>query len=126
MSASNHDVRERKARLALEELGQSPSEKALVTVHCSKGHHLGAVYDTSEGRVFHSTLQSRSHGRKDLPDTGHGGARTGRDWYDLLDAGEDPLVSDELQSGCDCGPYQLSRKLLVGQISQGERRVIVE
>lgn len=46
--------------------------------------------------------------------------------FDLLDAGDDPLVADELQSGCACGPYQLSRKLLANQIKQGEKRVIVE
>lgn len=126
MSTSSHEVRERRARRSFEALGPSPSEKALVTVHCSKAHHLGAVYDTPEGRVFKSVLSSRSHGRKDLPDTGHNGTRNGRDWFDLLDAGDDPLIADELQSGCDCGPYQLSRKLLVQQIAAGEKRVIVE
>ncbi len=101
------------------------SPKILTRVHCSKGHQLGTVYGTAEGPVFHSTLQARSHGRKDQPDTGHGGTRTGRDWYDFLETGDDPLVSDELPSGCDCGPYQLSRTLLRNQIAQDERRVIV-
>ena len=126
MSRSSHEVRERSARRAYEALGPSPSEKALVTVNCSSAHHLGAVYDTSDGRVFHSVLSSRSHGRKDYIDTGHNGAQTGRDWYDFLDAGDDPLVADELETGCDCGPYQLSRALLIKQIAQGEKRIIVE
>lgn len=126
MSATNHEIRERAARQAYEALGKSPSEKALVTVHCSKGHQLGSVHDTDAGRVFHSVLASKGHGRKDLPDTGHGGSQVGRDWYDLLDAGDDPLVSDELQSGCACGPYMVSRRLLTQQIKQEQRRVIVE
>lgn len=126
MSATNHEIRERTARQAFEALGPSPSEKAIVTVHCSNGHHLGSVYDTNAGRVFHSVLTSRGRGRKDLPVSRHTGSDEGRDWFDLLDAGDDPLVADELQSGCACGPYQLSRSLLVGQIAQGEKRVIVE
>ena len=126
MSATNHEMRERTARAAFEALGPSPSEKAKVTVHCSKGHHLGSVYDTQAGRVFHSVLNSRGRGRKDRPDDHHGAADEGRDWFDLLDAGADPLVSDELQSGCACGRYQLSRALLARQIKLGEKRVIVE
>lgn len=126
MSATNHEIRERAAREAYEALGTSPSEKALVTVHCSNGHNLGSVYATDAGRVFRSTLARRSHGQKDRPSSRHTGTDEGRDWFDLLDAGDDPLVADELQSGCACGRYQVSRKLLVKQIAQGERRVIVE
>lgn len=123
---TSHEARERKARRAFEALGPSPSQKAVLTVHCNSAHHLGGVYDTAEGKVFHSVLHSRAHGRKDYEDVGHHASRLGRDWFDLLDAGDDPLVPDELQAGCDCGPYMLSRKLLVKQIADGETRVIVE
>lgn len=126
MSATNHEIRERAAREAFEKLGPSPSEKAKVAVHCSKGHHLGSVYETDAGRVFHSVLTSHGRGRKDLPVSRHTGSDEGRDWFDLLDAGDDPTVPDELQSGCACGPYQLSRALLAKQIRLGEKRVIVE
>lgn len=126
MSATNHEIRERAAREAYEALGKSPSEKALVAIHCSNGHHLGSVYDTGAGRVFHSVLARRSHGQKDRPSSRHTGSDEGRDWFDLLDAGEDPLVGDELQSGCACGPYLVSRRLLTKQIKMGEKRVIVE
>lgn len=125
MSRGIHEVRERKAREGFEALGPSPSHKAVLTVQCDSAHHLGAVYDTPAGRVYKSVLSARAHGRKDLPDVGHHATRNGVDWYDLLDPGEDPLIADELQSGCECGPYQLSRKLLIDQITAGETRVIV-
>ena len=126
MSATNHEIRERTAQEAFTKLGGSPSEKAKLTVHCSKGHHLGSVYDTEAGRIFHSVLTSRGRGRKDMPDSRHTASDRGRDWFDLLDAGDDPLVSDELQTGCACGPYLLSRRVLTGQIQQGEKRLIIE
>ena len=56
----------------------------------------------------------------------HTGSDEGRDWFHLLDAGEDPTVPDQLQSGRACGPYQLSRALLVRQIKVGEKRAIAE
>lgn len=124
--STSHEVRERRARRAFEALGASPSQKAVLMVHCNSAHHLAAVYATDAGRVFHSVLHSRSHGRKDYEDVGHHASRLGRDWFDLLDAGDDPLVPDELQAGCECGPYTLSRKLLVKQIADGETRIIVE
>lgn len=97
-----------------------------MAVHGSKGHHLGSVYETDAGRVFHSVLTSRGRGRKDLPVSRHTGSDERRDWLDLLDAAEHPTVPDQLQSGCACGPYQLSRALLARQIKVGEKRVIVE
>ena len=73
-----------------------------------------------------SVLTSRGRGRKDLPVSRSTGSEEGRDWFYLLDAGDDPTVPDELQSGCACGPCQLSRALLAKQIRLGEKRVIVE
>lgn len=126
MSATNHEVRERAAREAYESLGKSPSEKALTTIHCSNGHSLGAVYDTEGGRVFRSVPARRSYGQKDLPSSRHTGTDEGRAWFDWLDAGDDPMVEEEMPSGCACGGYLVSRSLLASQIAQGEKRVIVE
>lgn len=126
LSETSHEIRERAAREAFEKLGPSPCEKAKVAAHRSNGHHLGSVYETDAGRVFHSVLTSRGRGCKDLPVSRHTGSDEGRDWLDLLDAGEDPTVPDQLQSGRACGPYQLSRALLVRQIKVSEKRAIAE
>ena len=124
--STSHAVREKIARRAFEALGPSPSQKTRLMVQCNSAHHLAAVYDTDAGRVYRTELHSKAHGRKDFVDTGHHGSRLGRDWFDLLDAGEGAGASDELPAGCECGPYTLSRKMLVQQIAQGEKRVIVE
>lgn len=125
MSKSTHEVRARSAREAYEALGNSPSERAVLQVQCDSAHHIGAVYATDAGLVFHSVLHSKAHGRKDYEDIGHHGAQLGQDWFDLLEPGDEPAISDELPAGCECGPYTLSRQQLIDQIGQGLKRVIV-
>lgn len=125
-SQSSHDIREQIARQAYEALGPSPSQKAVLQVQCNSAHHLAAVYETDAGRVYHSQLHSKAHGRKDYVDLGHHASQLGVDWYDLLDAVPGADVPDELPAGCECGPYTLSRDQLVQQIADGETRVIVE
>lgn len=122
---TSHEDREKIARQAFKALGDSPSQKAVLQVNCDSAHHLAAVYATDAGLVYHSVLHSKSHGRKDFEDLGHHATRLGRDWFDLLDAGDDPVAADELSAGCECGPYRLSRKLLLKQLAAGETRIIV-
>ena len=124
--STTHEVRERKARAAYEALGQSPSQAVVLMVQCNSAHHLATVTQTNAGRVYHTVLHSKAHGRKDYEDQGHHASRLGLDWFDLLDAGDDAFVSDDLPAGCECGPYTLSRGQLIQQIADGETRVIVE
>lgn len=126
MSTTNHEVRAGIARQAYEALGPSPSQSAVLQVQCNSAHHIAAVYKTGAGLVFHSVLHSKAHGRRDYEDVGHHASRLGLDWFDLLEPGEDPSVSDDLAAGCECGPYTLSRKELIDQVEQGLGRVIIE
>jgi hypothetical protein len=122
----SRDQREPIARRAYTDLGPSPSQHALLQVACGRSHHLAAVYRTDRGMVYHTILHSKSHGDRDLYDSGHHGTRLGTDWYDLLDAGDGPSVDDGLPAGCECGPYSLSRSGLLESIAQGEKKVIVD
>jgi hypothetical protein len=122
---ASHDERESVARAAFTSLGPNPSEHARLQVSCGRSHHLAAVYDTAKGPVFRSVLHAHAHGKRDFIDTGHGGSPRGLPWYDLLDAGSGPAVDDELPAGCECGPYTLSRTLLLGHIADGERHIVL-
>ena len=51
-------------------------------------------------------------------------ADTTSNWQTIVDVA-DPAVSDDLEAGCECGPYTLSRQQLIQQIADGEKRVIV-
>lgn len=124
--STSHEVRESIARRAYEALGPSPSQSEVMQVQCNSAHHLAAVYATGAGRVFHSVLHSKAHGRKDFYDAAHHASRLGLDWFDLLDAGPDPAVGDELSAGCECGPYTLSRKLMIEQIDAGVTRLVIK
>ena len=126
MSKSGHEVRAEQARKAFEALGPSPSQSVVVQVQCASAHHVAAVYKTEAGLVYHSVLHSKAHGRKDYEDIGRHASRLGVDWFDLLDPGADPSLSDELPAGCECGPRTLSRSLLIEQITQGLTRVNVD
>lgn len=122
---TSHEVREETARKAFEALGKSPSQHAVLMVQCDSAHHLAAVYATDAGRVFHSVLKSKSHGRKDRADVPHHAGQLGVDWFDLLDAEPDASVADELPAGCECGPSTLSREQLRQQIADGQTRVVL-
>lgn len=124
--STSHVVREKVARRAYEALGPSPSQNAVLQVSCDRSHHLAAVYDTEAGPVFHSVLHSKAHGRRDYFDVGHHASQLGLDWFDLLDPGPDPAIADELAAGCECGPYTLSRKLLLQHIADGETHIVIE
>lgn len=122
--STSHEVRERIARRALEAV-DAASKRVVLMVQCRSAHHLATVQETEAGRVYHTVLHSKSHGRRDFIDTGHHASRLGVDWYDLLDA-DDPGTGDGLPAGCECGPHTLSREQLIGQIAAGQKKVIVE
>ncbi len=123
MSKTSHEVRATTARRAYEAIGPSTSKNAALQVQCNSAHHVATVYKTGAGLVFRSVLHTKAHGRRDYSDVGHHGSQLGRDWFDLLEPGDDPLVSDDLAAGCECGPYTLSRRLLIDQVAQGLTRV---
>jgi hypothetical protein len=125
MSITTHEERAAIARRAYEDLGASPSQSMVLQVQCSSAHHVAAVYNTGEGLVFHSVLHAKAHGRRDYVDVGHHASRLGLDWFDLLQPGADPTISDDLAAGCECGPYTLSRSQLIEQVGQGLTRVNV-
>ena len=124
--STSHEAREKVARRAYEALGPSPSQSAVLQVSCDRSHHLAAVYQTEVGPVFHSVLHSKAHGRRDYFDAGHHASRLGVDWFDLLDPENDPGIGDELAAGCECGPYTLSRALLIRHIAEGQTRIVIE
>lgn len=124
--STSHEAREKKARRAYEALGPSPSQSAVLQVSCDRSHHLAAIFQTEAGLVFHSVLHSKAHGRRDYFDSGHHASQLGVDWFDLLDPGKDPAIADELAAGCECGPYTLSRALLIQHIADGQTRIVIE
>lgn len=125
MNVSSHDVRERAAKAAFDHLGPHPSDFARLQVSCGRSHHVAAVYDTDLGAVFRSVTHAGSHGKRDRVDTGHGGHQHGRTWFDILNPAED-VVDDAMPAGCECGPYTLSRDLLIRHIADGERHIVID
>jgi len=125
MNAS-HDVREQIAREAYEALGTTPSDSLVLQVQCGRSHHIGGVYATERGTIFHSLLHAKAHGRRDRYDGAHHGHTLGVDWYDILDPGSGPGVDDDLPAGCECGPYTLSRRLLIKHLTAGETRIVLD
>jgi hypothetical protein len=125
MTVSSHDVRERAAKAAFDHLGPNPSDYTRLQVSCARNHHVAAVYDTDLGAVYRAVTHAGSHGKRDRIDTGHRGHHTGRTWFDILNPAEDH-VDDGMPAGCECGPYTLSRDLLIQHIAEGERRIVLD
>ena len=125
MSRTTHEVRADIARNAYETLGRSPSQAAVLQLRCAAAHHVATVYRTDSGLIYHSLLQSTAHGRRDRVDDGHNGSKRGKDWFDLLQPTDDPVLTDELPAACECGPFTLSREELSQRIREGVKRVQV-
>lgn len=117
-----HD-RERIARTALDALGGSRSEAALLHVNCPASHHLATVFDTSAGPVYLATVHGRSHGRRDRADTPHHPHDEAL-YVDLLEPRA--TTDDALPAWCDCGQRSLSRASVAAWVAAGERRVVVD
>lgn len=128
MTGTSHAEREHVARAAFDHLGPNPSNFLRLQVSCGRSHHLAAMYDTDAGTVYHSTTHARSHGKRDRYDGAHahGQAHLGQEWFDILNPGDGPHVDDGMPAGCECGPYTLSRELLIQHITHGERHVVID
>lgn len=123
----SHAEREHAARAAFEHLGPNPGDFVRLQVTCGRNHHVAAVYDTDIGTIFRSTTHAHAHGKRDRFDGAHthGQDHQGQEWYDILNPGDGPQVDDGMPAGCECGPYTLSRELLIQHIVHGERHVLV-
>lgn len=129
MTGTSHAEREHAARAAFEHLGPNPSDFVRLQVSCGRSHHVAAMYDTDIGTIYRSTTHARSHGKRDRFDGIHGHAHQahhGTDWYDILNPGDGPHVDDAMPAGCECGPYTLSRDLLIRHIADGERHIVLD
>ena len=119
----SHAARVEAARRGFEELDDKRSATVL-DIQCDRGHHVAKVYRTSVGLVYVAARRSRSHGRRDLPDTGHDAGRIDQ-WVDLLEDLETVDAPDALPAWCDCGRRNLQPAAVVEWVGQGERRVVI-
>ncbi|GAA4552731.1 hypothetical protein [Pseudonocardia xishanensis] len=109
------------AREALAMLGAHRTDRLRLGVQCSRGHHVAQVYDAEGGLLYVAGTGSRSHGRGDRVDTGHGADRRGGVFVDLVDPGAGSIEDDDLPAGCECGPRTLSRARLMAAVAAEER-----
>lgn len=126
MTGTSHDERERAARAAFEHLGHNPSEYTRLQISCGRNHHIATIYDTDIGTIFRSVTHAHSHGKRDRFDGGHNGEHLGKPWYDILNPGDGAHIDDAMPAGCECGPYTLSRSLLIQHIVDGERHIVLD
>jgi len=104
-TTSSH--RQHLAAEALGRLGRARGDHQLVSVQCSRSHHLAAVYDTDAGPVYVALTGPHAHGAKDRVDTAHHGGRRGTEHVDLLMPGR--RLPETLPAWCDCGPRTVAR-----------------
>jgi len=119
-----HADREQLARRGLALIEDRPSDFTLLSVQCTHGHHLAAVFRTPDGPVYRSAPlgHSHSHGDRDRYDSAHHAAE-GQPWVDLLELAPSAAVDDGLPAWCECGARTLSRVQLIQWIADGESRV---
>jgi hypothetical protein len=122
MSARVGGRRHQRAAQALTDLGDALAENEVLSVQCTHGHHVAAVYDTAAGPVFRSITGPHAHGRKDRADVAHHGSRHGNSYVELL---TDPQAGEELAGWCDCGTWSLARLDLIADVRAGRRTVHV-
>lgn len=109
---------------ALAALELPPRDARVLAVQCVNGHHVAAVYTTSQGPVVEAAQGRHSHGHRDRVDTPHRGTPESHGWIDFL--GADAVSDDDVPAWCDCGPWTLSRRAMSAWIDAGERRVHLE
>ncbi|HEX6345214.1 hypothetical protein [Umezawaea sp.] len=109
------------ARAALDEIGAHRARARKLTVRCSRGHHVAAVYATSAGLVYASCTRARAHGSRDFADVPRAAGSRRDEQVDLLQR-DDPLVDDALPASCECGPRVLSRSDLLRAVAEHRRR----
>jgi hypothetical protein len=121
---TQHADRSRVAEAAWSRLEHGGHDTVRLRVHCDRGHHVAAVYDTDVGFVYLAPVRARSHGSSDLPDRPRGDQKPHL-WCDLLAEGEGETVDDALPAWCGCGHRTLSRAAVIGWLTGGERRVVI-
>jgi hypothetical protein len=107
------DRRHERATRGLGALGDDLAEHEVLSVQCAHSHHVGAVYETDAGLVYRTMTGPHAHGRMDRPDVAHHGAHHGVEYVELLD---DPDADEALPGWCDCGPWELSRADILGDV----------
>lgn len=106
-------------------LGSHRGGHTLLSVQCSRSHHVAAVYTTPAGPVYTSVTGPRAHGSRDRQDAAHRDHRHGVEHVDLLVGADDLMVDDGLVASCECGPRTLSRAELLTAIAEGRKRLRV-
>ncbi len=119
-------LRRQAATTAFQGLGPSPSERALLRVHCAASHHVAGVYRTPGGAVYASVPWRHGHGDRDRHDAAHHGGHRDEPWIDWLDAGDGVTLDDPLPAGCECGARSLSRARLLDAIAAGDHRMVID
>lgn len=104
---------------------QSPAAMEVMTIQCSRSHHLARVVSTPEGDVIETLLAHHSHGRRDLHSDTHGVDHPNR-WRDLLEAGDEGEAIEMIPVGCACGERRLSRADVIDWRRSGDSRIILE
>jgi hypothetical protein len=112
------------AERALDALGKDRDDHALVRVRCGRSHHVAAVFDTSVGPVFESTVGPHAHGDRDFVDTAHHGNVHGTAYVDLLDAGR--FTDDLVPARCECGTHELSRTEMRRAINTHQHTILLK
>jgi hypothetical protein len=92
-------------------------------VLCADSHRVAAVYDTSAGLVYATTIGPHAHGSRDFVGTEQRQGCRGKEYTDLLRG--DALVDDGLPAWCGCGPRTLSRAELTAAVSDHRRHLHV-
>lgn len=114
---------ERNARAR--KLAKSDEATEVMTIQCSRSHHLGRVFQTPDGPIIEMILNRRSHGRRDLHSDPHGVDEPTL-WHDILMPSGDPALDDAIPVGCACGDRLLSRIAIGEWVSDHESRVTVD
>jgi len=125
-SATGHAVRQRSAETAYRALGPSPSEHAVLVVHCAGGHHVAAVYATGSGLVYASVPWRHAHGDRDRHDAAHHGGHRDTLWLDWLATDGGVSADDPLPAGCECGARTFTRARLEQAMADGVHRLVID
>jgi hypothetical protein len=121
----SHAQRVDAARSAYAGLGADKRAATVLDVQCARGHQLAKVYRTAVGLVYVAANRSRSHGKRDQPDTGHAAGKIDPLVELLLDP--PPIdAPDAVPAWCDCGPHSLLPAALQEWVCDREGRVVID
>lgn len=118
MSADSTALAER----ALAQLGANAAAHEVMSIQCSRAHHLASVFETGDGFVVRSRVGPHAHGRKDRADEAHHDSESGTTIAAIL-APEDTDVS--ILAWCDCGQHALAASEVGHALKAGLRTMHV-